>query len=33
VCLTAAEWENQRQLERRDVERMQSLSCVPGAGC
>ena len=33
VCMTAAEWWNQRQRERQEVERIQMQTCVQGAGC
>ncbi|MFL6728940.1 MAG: hypothetical protein ACJ8E3_06645 [Sphingomicrobium sp.] len=33
VCMTAAEWWNQRQMERQAVERAQAQSCVRGGGC
>ena len=33
VCMTVAEWENSRQRDRQAVERIQSSTCVGGAGC
>ena len=33
VCMTAAEWENSRQRDRQALERIQSSTCVFGAGC
>ena len=33
VCMTEVDWENQRQVERQAVERIQSSTCVRGAGC
>ena len=33
VCMTAAEWENSRQRDRQAIERIQSSTCVAGAGC
>ena len=33
VCMTAAEWENHRLADRQAIERIQSGTCVSGAGC
>jgi hypothetical protein len=33
VCMSFVEWQNQRQLEREHVERIQSNVCVKGGGC
>lgn len=33
ICMSAAEWENQRFLERQGVEAIQRTTCVSGAGC
>lgn len=33
VCMTAAEWANERIRNRQAVEQIQMRSCVPGGGC
>ena len=33
VCMPATEWENQRQAERAEVDKLQRSTCVPGGGC
>ena len=33
VCMTRAEWAEQRQLDRQNVERSQTSSCQRQAGC
>ncbi len=33
ICMTAAQWETQRLEDRQAIDRIQSLSCVPGGGC
>ena len=33
VCMSAAEWTNERLRNRQAVEQIQMRSCVPGGGC
>lgn len=33
VCMTAAEWAEQRRQDRQQIDRLQAGSCVAGAGC
>jgi hypothetical protein len=33
VCMSATEWENQRQADRAEVDKLQRSTCVPGGGC
>ncbi len=33
VCMTKAQWDEQRRQDRMLIERSQMSSCVPGAGC
>lgn len=33
ICMTAAEWTNQRFEERQAIERIQSSTCKAGSGC
>lgn len=33
VCLTRAQWEEQRQIDRQNVERSQTNTCQRQAGC
>ena len=33
VCMTAAEWQNEKIRNRQAVEQIQMRSCVPGGGC
>lgn len=33
ICRTRAQWAEQRQIDRQNVERVQTAPCQPSAGC